>query len=354
MARPGVTYAEVAEAATQLLGQEKNPTIEQIRILLGSGSSTTIAKHLKKWKESQKSTSLLAAKENLPEELVTLLKGLWERVIDHSEMKLHTIETRFENTTAELQNELQKYKTNNQRWQNLFNQWQQEKENLSNEKISHEKTIDELQKNLLALQAKHDASYQQLEEKQVRVDELNRLLTQSQNNLEHYRESVREQRLVEQQQFLQQKQELQIEIKAAKEQIAAMQNKLIQWQQQHQLLQQSHSILEKNHAQVEKKLEELKKILAESEQEKNKYLEISKHWQHQYQELQQVLEKKTNQFINIQAENKTLIQQLEDAKQSIKDAFDQKKLISHEKWLMSQEKAQLEGQLKQLEAIMGT
>ena len=72
MSRPGITYAEVSEAAAQLLGQGRNPTIEQIRLILGTGSSTTIANHLKIWRDNQSETSLLSAKENLPDELVSI------------------------------------------------------------------------------------------------------------------------------------------------------------------------------------------------------------------------------------------------------------------------------------------
>src|SRR5579872_1046445 len=122
MARPGITYSEVAEAASHLVGQNRNPTIEQIRLFLGTGSSNTIANHLKQWREMQKGTSLLAAKENIPSELVAMLKGLWERVIEQAEMKVANIESAHERTVTELRQELEKYKSNNQRWQQLFNQ----------------------------------------------------------------------------------------------------------------------------------------------------------------------------------------------------------------------------------------
>jgi len=62
-----------------------NPTIETIRNLLGTGSSSTIAPYLRKWKDSLNQTQQIACKENLPEELIALLKGLWERVVAQAE-----------------------------------------------------------------------------------------------------------------------------------------------------------------------------------------------------------------------------------------------------------------------------
>ncbi len=49
MARPGITSFDVSKAAQQITGQGKAPTIEFIRILLGTGSNSTIGFHLRTW-----------------------------------------------------------------------------------------------------------------------------------------------------------------------------------------------------------------------------------------------------------------------------------------------------------------
>lgn len=50
MARGGVNYTEVDEAACYLQGLGRNPTVDAIRERLGTGSRTTLAEHLKRWK----------------------------------------------------------------------------------------------------------------------------------------------------------------------------------------------------------------------------------------------------------------------------------------------------------------
>ena len=51
MARIGVTYDQVELAAEKVLASGENPTIERVRIVLGgTGSHSTIAKHLSGWK----------------------------------------------------------------------------------------------------------------------------------------------------------------------------------------------------------------------------------------------------------------------------------------------------------------
>ena len=50
MARPGVSYVQVSAAAEGLVESGRKPTIKNIREQIGSGSSTTISRHLKRWK----------------------------------------------------------------------------------------------------------------------------------------------------------------------------------------------------------------------------------------------------------------------------------------------------------------
>jgi DNA repair exonuclease SbcCD ATPase subunit len=352
MARLGVTYQDIANAADQLLGQGRQPTIELIRNLLGTGSTTTIANHLRKWRAEQCGSTSVASKENLPQEFVSVMKGLWQRLQAYADDKITAIKHESEQSIDLLRRELEKYKTNNQRWQQLFNQWQQEKAQLSNDKLILEQAVETLKKDNAAIQSKQDVFVQQLQDKQERIAELHRLHTQAQTNLEHYRESVREQRLIEQHQFEQQKQELQSEIKTLKEQTTVMREKATSLQQQYQILQQTYTALEKNYAQIEAKLENQQQQLIDVEKAKNEHLQTSLHWQNQYKENQQSLDGKTTQLIDIQAEAKILSQQVLDTRQSLNDVLDQNKLLGHEKWILAQEKAQLEGQLKQMLKIV--
>ena len=49
MARTGISFEDVRNAAESLLGRGLNPTIQRVRELLGTGSNTTISEHLKIW-----------------------------------------------------------------------------------------------------------------------------------------------------------------------------------------------------------------------------------------------------------------------------------------------------------------
>src|SRR5688572_18507359 len=142
MARHGITYEDVISAANALKAQGKSVTIESVRGFLGTGSSGTVNQHLRRWKEAQNSTQKIASKENLPEGLISLVKALWEGVLAQSSEQFTPIESNYQNEIAELKTELEKYRSNNQRWQKMFNQWQQEKTALGNEKLTLEQALE--------------------------------------------------------------------------------------------------------------------------------------------------------------------------------------------------------------------
>ena len=352
MARPGVTYQDVSAAANQVKGQGKNPTIENVRAILGTGSIGTINNHLRKWKETQNAVRSLATSENIPEELASLVKGLWERVINQAEARFTEIEGRYQNDISELTQELDKYKNNNKRWQQLYNQWQQEKSQLVNDKLAIEQALASKQEHISTLSAQQNMLELQAQEKQERIDELHRLHQQSQQNLEHYRESSREQRQIDQQQYEQQKQQYQADIKLLNHQLMTQDKKLLTLQQQYNALQHTYSDLEKSHTQIQSQYQDCMTKLNSVENEKAKYVQASQHWETQYTDSQKTLNQKMNQLIEIQAEAKSMSHHLADMKQNGQQLQDQNKLLAHDKWMLGQEKAQLEGQLKQMQKMI--
>lgn len=352
MARPGVTYQDIISAANELKGQGKSITIENIRTHLGTGSIGTINKYLRQWREVQASTGKIASKENLPEELISLVKGLWEGVLNQSTQRFEPIETNYQQEISELKAELEKYKNNNQRWQKLFNQWQQEKIKLDNEKLTLEQALEFAHKENHSMQVKQDGFLQQLQEKQARVDELHRLHQQAQENLEHYREAAREQRLLDQQQYENHKQQLLAENKMLNDSLMLQREKFLTIQQQFQLLEQTTAALEKNHAMTQATLDQVFSKLELTEKEKNESENTAQHWQNQYKELQQSLQEKSHQLMEAQTESKLLLQQLSDSRQTVNALQDQNKLLGHDKWILAQEKSHLEGQLKQMQQIV--
>jgi chromosome segregation ATPase len=72
MGRPGISYEKIVEAAEELIKEGVSPTINEVRRLIGTGSNSTIAKHLKAFfaKRPANATELI-----LPEKLLMEIRG---------------------------------------------------------------------------------------------------------------------------------------------------------------------------------------------------------------------------------------------------------------------------------------
>lgn len=90
MARPGVEYDDVAQVAQQLLSQGEFPSVQKVRLRLGTGSNTTINAHLKAWQThlaSSKDSPVLP--ESVPEDLMNPLDEFWRLALEKAENNYH-------------------------------------------------------------------------------------------------------------------------------------------------------------------------------------------------------------------------------------------------------------------------
>ena len=77
MARIGVSYETIKHTAVKLLSQGTAPSVQKIREALGTGSNTTIAEHLKTWREEYASKEIHHLPANMPKELISAIEVLW-------------------------------------------------------------------------------------------------------------------------------------------------------------------------------------------------------------------------------------------------------------------------------------
>jgi hypothetical protein len=104
MGRAGVTLLDVEKAVMQLQGRGKNPTVDTIRELLGTGSKSTIIQHLKAWRSKNDESQ-----GKLPQELLALVTGLWERLNGQAEQRIIEIESSSEEQLQIVKQSLQQH-----------------------------------------------------------------------------------------------------------------------------------------------------------------------------------------------------------------------------------------------------
>jgi chromosome segregation ATPase len=80
MARTGILYSDVMKAAQIVAADGRNPTVDNVREALGStGSKSTIAPLLKRWKEEFQGAAAVKTEAGLPAELMEAMRGVYEK-----------------------------------------------------------------------------------------------------------------------------------------------------------------------------------------------------------------------------------------------------------------------------------
>lgn len=155
MPRIGIDYETIKQTAVKLLSQGTAPSVQKIREVLGTGSNTTIAEHLKVWREEYANKKIHYLPDNLPKELISALEVLWQIAMEQASNQLAAIKTDLSE--------------------------QQEKIRL--DKITHEQTITKLQTTL-------DESQKKIEEKTNEIQRLNTELAVTQERLKYQTDEI--------------------------------------------------------------------------------------------------------------------------------------------------------------------
>lgn len=88
MARLGGDYETVKQTAVKLLSQGMAPSVQKIREVLGTGSNTTIAEHLKIWREEYAQKTIHHLTTNMPKELISVFEVLWQTAMEQAQNQL--------------------------------------------------------------------------------------------------------------------------------------------------------------------------------------------------------------------------------------------------------------------------
>ncbi len=352
MSRIGINYSDIEQCAQEIAASGQEPTIERIRVKLKTGSNTTIGTHLRAWKAKQDPNYRLLIETQMPEELISLMKGLWERVIYQADTQVTTIKQEVEQEITQLKKALQDLSQDNNRWQQQHLQIKQERDGLAIEKTALEQLIAENRIEKAAAQAKFDGLMQQLQEKQMRLDESHRQNQQAQANLEHYRTASLEQRQQEQQRYEQQQRHLEETIYSLKNEAAELRQQKINLQKYNEQLHFEKISLEAALNKITEHDEKTSAKLIEVNQSLAQQTSAQQHWQVQYENIHAKWEEQTQSNIELKTQLAALSQQLTTTKSELSEISAQNKVLAQEKWTLGQEKAQLIGQFKQLEATL--
>ena len=95
MAR-GIDYETVKHTAVKLLSQGISPSVQKLREALGTGSNTTLAAHLNRWREEQANKQVHHLPETMPKELINTFEVLWQTAMEHAQQQFTAYKTDIE------------------------------------------------------------------------------------------------------------------------------------------------------------------------------------------------------------------------------------------------------------------
>ncbi len=223
MARAGILYSDVAKAATKLFEGGKNPTVDSVRDTLGgTGSKSTIAPFLKRWKTEHQG-EIAQAEAGLPPSLLAAVKGLHQhmqaefaeqleqakqqqtaalRAAAEREQQLRTERDAALATNAALKDELAGTRTALSQLQESY----------------HAQSMA-----LATAQAHNDGLQQRLADRAAEAAALDHQLSQARVQFEHYQEAIAAQRAEERQAYEQRIARFEQDLATANRQIASQQ-----------------------------------------------------------------------------------------------------------------------------------
>lgn len=212
MARSGLYKSDIKQARDVLLAQGKNPSVDAVRVALGNtGSKTTIHKYLKELEVdeiglAQRGAGLSAALQDLTQKLAAQLQS--EAEVQIAQMQAQVLEKEQQHARAEAS------------WQQenlaLVTQLQETAFNLQQEQAAHQQVRQAWQDEKIARHTLEQQVYdlqERLAENAAHRASLEEKHQHARQALEHYRNSVKEQREQDQRRHEQQLQHLQAEMR---------------------------------------------------------------------------------------------------------------------------------------------
>lgn len=348
MAKIGVTYEQVAAAAHELSKSNKRPTLEAVRRILGTGSNSTLVKHLGVWRTTEEGTADIVEKEKIPEALVIALKSVWDQVIEQSNHRINKVEDESQKAIDAIKQELLQSQQANNFLQQQQHQLKQERDSLAQDKSALNHLLNDAKVELATIAEKLTSSENQNREKKDRIEELQHQHQQAQSNLEHYREASLAQRQEDQQRYEQQINQLNYTIQNINTENLELKKESVELQKKLGLIDFENNSLkdrltkaEAQHQDQAKKLNDALADIARKSQE-------SETLQKQLLDTLQKYEIQSKIVIDAKTQEAVSSQQVLQLQKELKEVRDQNQVLVHEKLVLTQEKAQLYGQLKQL------
>lgn len=347
MSRTGITYHDVKNAIATLQGLQKNPTVDNIRDVLGTGSKSTIARLLREWKTQHGLAN--ESEGSLPTELQAMMNGFWEALCNKAEEKIDAHQKHADEKLKAIEVQLTQSKQ-------AESQLKQAIHGLEEEKHQHEADIRQLKAELshqtqenVKLAERAATLDSRCEDKLAENQRLHQHLKHVQDNLEHYQAAIQQQRLEQSLLLEKQQQDYEHRLKEANQQYQAANADKASTQAKLESLLALHETLSAEHHATMAKLHDTLNQHA-SLKAANEALMQAHQAQHlEFKTQAETMAAMQHKLITFEVKAKTTQERIESLEQTLAKAEDKIEALRDENQFILQEKASLEGQIKQIQ-----
>ncbi|HEY0847454.1 MAG TPA: DNA-binding protein [Noviherbaspirillum sp.] len=231
MARSGLYKSDVKKARDALIAQGKHPSVDAVRIALGNtGSKTTIHKYLKELEEEDGGAG--GHRASISEALQDLVVRLAAQLQDEANARIDAARADHAEKERQYATAIAAARAETEQWRA---QWQAADASLQQEQKAHSHTHEQLRLEQIARSTaeQHAVDLQdRLSDKEAHCRSLEDKHRHAYEALEHYRQSVKEQREQDQRRHEQQLQQVLAELRNAQQSIVVKQEDITRLNQE--------------------------------------------------------------------------------------------------------------------------
>jgi chromosome segregation ATPase len=327
MARAGVTYLDVAKAAEAIKIQGQEPTVDRVRERLGTGSKSTIAPLLKRWRSDNGD---MADTSGLPNDLVEVVKSLHERVQQMADHRIDRAQQEF----IELNEELRKKLDDSSNTIAQLNARQKDLETQIGQRIDEvnqkAQTLEDIHIKLTRAELQRDEAITRAAELKENITELKQENRDIRDHFEHYQQRTSEDRQQEREQFRAANQGLKDQIQDLQHRLAQAESRASELIDDNALLQRNADELKQANAALNSdlkgKIEDIQNLNHELEETVTKCRE----YQHKNGQFAENIAVLTTQKTDVDKQVAVLTQALETTKAELKTTQDKLAFLTDE------------------------
>lgn len=350
MARAGVTYSDIANAAQAVREGGHEPTVDRVREHLGTGSKSTIGPLLKRWRE-QHGEAVDAS--GLPGDLVEVVRSLHDRLQRTADERIDQVQSELQATVAELRQQVGQKEV-------LIEQADADKAALdldlqkaNTERGAFRKELEELRLRSSKIESQRDEAWSRIADLKGLLDEQKHENRTLRDNHEHYQQKVAEDRQQERDQYRLAAQHHQSQIQQLLEQLTRGESR--------------YSELQKDHKEQARELDGLRTEYHSTQQRHTKLKLEMEALLLQFRELITLRDELQKQNADLHLRISAVASDLSTANHEVErlkglqvkvekalaSAEDKLELLADKNQHLIEEKAMLQGQLKQLQSNLG-